>query len=187
MVAVFYFKSTMKKLSLLIIIDSAYYNTMTKNIKSILKQISSLSLLPYVVVFTVLSFLVSFLLNVVIYLIGIETEHVLTPSLKHSGIFKIILMGVFLAPIIETFIFQKLLFDFLSDKIKVRFIILISALCFGFSHFYDLVYVINTFFIGIIFAIAYTLWKKRNITPFWIVVIIHLLHNLIILLVQMST
>jgi membrane protease YdiL (CAAX protease family) len=159
---------------------------MTKNIKFILNQVISLSLLPYVVIFTALSFFVSFLLNVVLYLIGIQTEHISTPSLKYSGIFKIILMGVLLAPIIETFIFQKLFFDFLRHKIKVRFIILISALCFGFSHFYDLVYVINTFFIGIILSIAYALWKKKNITPFWIVVIIHLLHNLIILLFQMD-
>lgn len=157
------------------------------NIKVILKRLSALKFSLYVLLFTALSFFVLVLPWGIFGIFNINTNNDSTPSLKQSGIIKIILSGIVLAPILETLIFQKLFFDFLKTKIRVRFIILISALCFGLSHFYDLSYVINTFFIGIILAIAYAFWSSKKISPFWVVVTIHLLHNLIVLVVEITS
>jgi membrane protease YdiL (CAAX protease family) len=152
-----------------------------------LKPKRTIHFIPYVFLFTFLSFLISAVVESVFNLIHINTNHIASPSVKNSGFIKIIIEGIVIAPLLETFIFQKLIFDFFHHKIRIRFIILLSAAFFGLSHFYDLSYIINTFFIGIILAVAYALWNGKKITPFWTVVTIHLLHNFIILVKEMTT
>lgn len=149
--------------------------------------ITSLTFWPFVLLFTLLSFLASLIPWCFFALAHLNFNDTSDPSVKHYGIFRIVIEGIIIAPIIETFLFQKIFFDFFDGKIKIRFIILISALCFGLSHFYNLGYIINTFFMGVILATAYTIWSDKKISPFWTVVTIHLLHNLIVFLIQIST
>ncbi len=87
---------------------------------------------------------------------------------------------VFIAPIVETFIFQYIIIKSLLGKVDSLWIVLISSSFFGLSHFYDLFYIVNTFFIGLVFATAFINWKGTKLSPFFIVFIVHSLHNLLI-------
>jgi len=98
-----------------------------------------------------------------------------------------ILVGVFAAPVYETVIFQVFLFWVLSciPLIKDRdyLIILIASIIFGLIHSDGLTYIVATAIIGVLYNYAYWVYQKKNenvevtISAFWIVVLIHSLHN----------
>ncbi|MBE5107223.1 CPBP family intramembrane metalloprotease [Bacillus thuringiensis] len=100
-----------------------------------------------------------------------------------------ILVGVFAAPVYETVIFQVFLFWVLSciPLIKDRdyFILLIASIMFGLSHSDGITYIVATAIIGVLYNYAYWVYQKKNekvevtISAFWIVVLIHSLHNAI--------
>ncbi|WP_436866963.1 CPBP family glutamic-type intramembrane protease [Bacillus fungorum] len=100
-----------------------------------------------------------------------------------------ILVGVFAAPVYETVIFQVFLFWVLSciPLIKDRdyLIILIASIIFGLSHSDGITYIVATAIIGVLYNYAYWVYQKKNekvevtISAFWIVVLIHSLHNAI--------
>lgn len=110
-------------------------------------------------------------------------EHTEGPFKNTSSISYKFIVAIILAPIMETFVFQYLVFVSLKNKIKPIFIIIISALLFGLSHYYDFFYILNTIYIGLILALAYYNWNGKRINKFWMVVSIHSLHNLITLVV----
>ncbi len=88
-----------------------------------------------------------------------------------------------LAPIIETYVFQKLPIDFFRIYYKKDWpLVLISAIPFGLIHyikeyfFRDIFYV---FCLGAVFAYAYILAKKReDLNAYLAVVLIHAGYNL---------
>lgn len=91
---------------------------------------------------------------------------------------------VIFAPLVETLVWQLLLYWLLS---KIRYfkknpiwIILISAIGFGISHNYSTHYIIWATIIGFLFMYAYVLRLKNQ--PFWTVVAIHALANAVTLL-----
>ncbi|MBL6991538.1 MAG: CPBP family intramembrane metalloprotease [Bacteriovoracaceae bacterium] len=76
-----------------------------------------------------------------------------------------LMVSLILAPIIET-LFDQLLVIKLSRFIKVfkkhpSLSILLSAIIFGLGHSYSTLYIIQTFFVGIIFAYVYVFFEKR--------------------------
>jgi hypothetical protein len=101
-----------------------------------------------------------------------------------------ILVGVFAAPVYETVIFQVFLFWVLRCipfiKERVYLIILIASIIFGLSHSDGITYIVVTAIIGVLYNYAYWVYKKKNekveitISAFWIVVLIHSLHNAIV-------
>ena len=101
-----------------------------------------------------------------------------------------ILVGVFAAPVYETVIFQVFLFWVLSciSLIKDRdfLIILIASIIFGLIHSDGITYIVATAIIGVLYNYAYWVYQKKNekveitISAFWIVVLIHSLHNAIV-------
>ncbi|MGG0179313.1 CPBP family intramembrane glutamic endopeptidase [Bacillus tropicus] len=103
-----------------------------------------------------------------------------------------ILIGVFAAPVYETVIFQVFLFWVLSciPLIKDRdyLIILIASIIFGLSHSEGITYIVATAIIGVLYNYAYWLYQKKNekvevtISAFWIVFLIHSLHNSIVVI-----
>ncbi|MFC9566735.1 type II CAAX prenyl endopeptidase Rce1 family protein [Bacillus cereus] len=103
-----------------------------------------------------------------------------------------ILVGVFAAPVYETVIFQVFLFWVLSCitfiKDRVYLIILIASIIFGLSHSDGITYIVATALIGVLYNYAYWVYQKKNekvevsISAFWIVVLIHSLHNFIVVI-----
>lgn len=159
-------------------------------IRRTIEWIKSLSLAKYIVFFILLSFLiiaVTILINLaLINFFHIDlTDNRKTPSFgSASTIVKLIFLFL-LAPLLETYIFQYGIIKWLlSTKLKKVFIVLISALFFGLSHYYDVLYVLNTFFVGIVLALCFMLGADKKISPFWITAIVHATHNLCIVAFQ---
>lgn len=91
--------------------------------------------------------------------------------------------GCVIAPLLETFLFQYLLFEILKAvKIKNTFIlILLPSLLFGLGHCYSWMYVLAAFITGLIFNALYLYCINRQLKAFWIVALLHCMCNLLAL------
>ncbi|PJA05488.1 MAG: hypothetical protein COX71_06430 [Flavobacteriales bacterium CG_4_10_14_0_2_um_filter_35_18] len=95
----------------------------------------------------------------------------------------IFFLTVIIAPLLETLIYQLTIIEIVF-KIKIKqanlIAILSSSFLFCLSHTYSIYYIFATFGLGAIFTTIYVVAKKReDINPFWFVVFIHFLNNLI--------
>lgn len=103
-----------------------------------------------------------------------------------------ILVGIFVAPVYETVIFQVFLFwvlgciPFIKDRVYL--IILIASIIFGLIHSDGITYIVATAIIGVLYNYAYWVYQKKNekvevtISAFGIVFLIHSLHNSIVVI-----
>ncbi|MEJ8555258.1 CPBP family intramembrane glutamic endopeptidase [Tepidibacter sp. Z1-5] len=94
-----------------------------------------------------------------------------------------LILGVVIAPLIETLLYQKIVID-ICDKIKFfnnkKFIgILISGAIFGSRHTYSPQYMVHMFVVGSVWAYAYTVYKEKKKHPYWVVCCIHAINNFI--------
>jgi hypothetical protein len=87
---------------------------------------------------------------------------------------------VIVAPVIESYVFQRGIINLTLQTIKSSKLIavLLSATGFALTHIYSLPYVIVTFFIGILYATIYLILLEKNAEAFWWVTVIHALYNL---------
>jgi|WetSurMetagenome_2_1015567.scaffolds.fasta_scaffold344368_1 uncharacterized protein len=99
--------------------------------------------------------------------------------------FLFFIEAIVLVPLLETFIFQKVVIDF-STRILNRFNketfylpIIISSILFSVEHFYDIMYFFNGLYMGIIFAFCYKIITLRKENPLFIVTVIHSFVNLL--------
>jgi membrane protease YdiL (CAAX protease family) len=100
----------------------------------------------------------------------------------YESVFEVFIFAVALAPIIETFLFLYLFFQFLKTKLNSNYIILLSALCFSLLHYpknFSVTETLNVFTVGLIFGYAYKIFIFKSVPPFWYVVTIHAGINLI--------
>ena len=95
---------------------------------------------------------------------------------------KVVLLFI-IAPVIETFVFQKLPFLFLRKYLNNSVIIIISALLFSLAHIYSIRYVIFTFILGVFFAYFYYL--RLNKKPYITIVIVHALYYIALFLTHL--
>lgn len=90
-------------------------------------------------------------------------------------------LAVIIAPIIETLIFQHLVFwvfrKWIHVKNKYFWAIIISSVLFGLMHKYNVVYVIFAFLQGIILGYCYYFYWRKPKTAFWSTALIHAAHN----------
>lgn len=104
------------------------------------------------------------------------------PFIEGLSLAEIFTITVIIVPLIKTFIFQYLIIEFLFrfKKIKLNIIILFSALAFGCSHYYNLIYVLVVCVGGFIFASYYLYLKIKGIRfPFLYIFSLHTLWNFI--------
>ncbi|OPZ14471.1 MAG: CAAX amino terminal protease self- immunity [Bacteroidetes bacterium ADurb.BinA261] len=130
-------------------------------------------------------FLVFYIVWTPVYYYFLEKYDILfspTPNetIMTAGLGQQILAIVILAPLIETLIFQKWVYQALSlfgwlKRYKIL-IIFLSAVIFGSIHFYSLSYAIYNFFAGALLMLAYIIKIDKN--PYWTVVLLHGLMNL---------
>lgn len=103
--------------------------------------------------------------------------------LENKGLAFIFIITVLVTPVLETLIFQYgviELFFKLKNKNKVMFAALTSAFLFSLSHYYNLLYILGAFILGLGFAFFYIVAKRRkDINPFWLLTCIHSLLNLV--------
>ncbi|RYY23368.1 MAG: CPBP family intramembrane metalloprotease [Chitinophagaceae bacterium] len=99
---------------------------------------------------------------------------------KYRSISEHFVAAVIVAPILETYIFQKGIINFalLNFKTTKLVAILLSATGFGLIHTYSISYVVVTFFIGILYGIFYLCFVEKKVDAFWYLTGIHALYNL---------
>ena len=108
----------------------------------------------------------------------------------YSSKIQLIISVLFIAPFLETFLFQYLIFIiFRKYKINNLFFLCVSSILFTSIHLYkyeNLLEIINIFLIGINLAYAYLLFtKKEGSSAFKNVYLIHLLYNSTILVIYL--
>ncbi len=84
---------------------------------------------------------------------------------------------VFIAPILETLIFQYLPYFYLK-KYRYIYTILTSSILFGLAHAYSIIYIIYGFTIGLLFISTYFYSIRKNLNPFMLVAFSHFIYNL---------
>lgn len=99
-----------------------------------------------------------------------------------------ILGNTFLAPLIETLIFQAFIIYFIKRFLSKRLYIQIflSAFIFGILHYYSLLLIISAILVGAIFSTAYILYKRKRSweEAFIAVFLIHAVQNTISVLLR---
>lgn len=92
------------------------------------------------------------------------------------------LLGLILAPLIETLVFQKFIFHLLN---RIPFfqkhpgaIVLLSALIFALFHCYNILYIAFAFLLGCLLMYIYLFFLPQNTKAFFSVAIIHFMHNI---------
>ena len=109
------------------------------------------------------------------------------PFIENFSSAKVFTITVIIAPLIETFIFQYLIIEFLFrfKKIGVNIIILVSALAFGLAHSYSFFYVLVICISGFIYASYYLYLKIKNVKfPFLYIFFLHALSNLLVFILN---
>jgi len=120
-------------------------------------------------------------------LIDISFEEVSLEGFESNGIprYALILLGVFVAPLIETFFFQFLMYE-LADKffkkMNKKIIFLISAGLFALTHYYSWFFMLYAFTGGWLLIFYYHKLKIKfgTLYSFAGLFIIHSLFNLIL-------
>lgn len=107
----------------------------------------------------------------------------MTGSIVTDSVVIDMIIAVILAPLLETLLFQSLIIEIICKIIKrprknICVAVFASSLAFALNHTYSVSYVIITFFVGIIFAIAYYLARYRKESAILLVFIIHAMYNL---------
>ena len=109
------------------------------------------------------------------------------PSLEKYGVILMLVLGVLIAPLLETFLFQKLPYVLLSriKPIEKRkyIIVLVAVFLFGLEHLYSLQYMVYAIGVGVMLMYAYVISIGRN--PFWRVFAIHAIFNCIVMITEM--
>lgn len=106
--------------------------------------------------------------------------------LETSSNVKLFFMGVILAPLIETLLYQKLIIEVLKRLIphrvqwKTRAILILSALVFGLMHMPNIPHTFSNFWSGIVLAQTYFLAGRKGFSPFWCTASVHASRNLIV-------
>lgn len=97
------------------------------------------------------------------------------------------LIKVIFTPIIETFIFQALIIEvLLYYNVRAKYILFLTAGIFAFAHYYNIAYVVVTFFVGLLYAYYYYILQNHNkyIAILW-VVLLHASWNFIVFLIPL--
>lgn len=119
-----------------------------------------------------------------------ENAYLTNPNINYNdsiNTLKSFVKSVVLAPLIETFIYQFIIFKvskllIKNNKLSLIVFLIISSLSFGFSHFYSPSYLLYTIFSGFIFAFFYEIFHMKKANSFLLITLIHLTYNLILFL-----
>ena len=161
---------------------------MFQRIKDIILSLTNLKLFIF---FIISIFLNLILLSFFLEYFGLNVEKRENQIYKFTKI-EIFFQVVFFAPLLETLIFQSFLFNYIN-KLHFYFFkknnpwlsIIITSCFFGLTHFFNLSYVIITFFLGIIFTLYYYICLLKNYRPFINTILLHSVYNLIIFIAEL--
>jgi len=123
-------------------------------------------------------------------LFGINDNEVGGIDVKNRDPFLLIFIVVLFAPIVETLIMQVLpikITQRIFGNSLIFLTVVISTIIFSLAHIgYSIWYSILTLPMGILLALTYIIFQKREESGFWMVFSIHSLRNLLAVLVILS-
>ncbi|SHG59185.1 CAAX protease self-immunity [Flavobacterium micromati] len=116
------------------------------------------------------------------------STHLIGRSINHGvkgfeNLNEEFILVVFLAPILETLLFQYLIINFFLTKTKSHYACIISSFAFALQHLYNSFYFIFALFIGFIFAYLFIIGVKKNY-GFILVATAHSLYNFIVFILK---
>ena len=126
--------------------------------------------LIFVFINLVLSLLFSLLANV------ISAKNLTDGFPQFGSIKKEIFLGVILAPLFETLVFQFGIIETVKKRLSPILSCLVSALFFGATHLYNIQYFFFTFLVGVFLAWLYFIGGTK-LRGFLLVLISHMIHN----------
>ncbi|GAB3666558.1 hypothetical protein GCM10028791_42380 [Echinicola sediminis] len=108
--------------------------------------------------------------------------------LEGKNLSYIFLVTVIIAPLLETFVFQYFIIEvvlFIFKKFSFPFgincSVIFSSIMFGLAHSYNVYYVLNTFLVGVLYALFYLMARKRrDISGYITVTSVHVYNNLFV-------
>lgn len=110
------------------------------------------------------------------YYFHLESE--LPAGISHK---EMAFLAIFVAPFLETLIFQYMLYAGLTKVLRIKnnlICVLLMSLVFSQMHWYNWLYVIMTFFSGVILNSFYITFLNRTRYYFMLTVLFHALYNL---------
>ncbi|MGX5598753.1 CPBP family intramembrane glutamic endopeptidase [Bacillus cereus] len=145
---------------------------------------------PY---FIILMTIATFVLPLLSFLIPIEDAQ--RNPIEDTTLIRQVISGCVVAPLIETALYQMFLFWILKDIPFVRKYdniptIFLSAIIFGTIHSYGLSYIVYSTLMGVILGYSYWIYQKKKEqtskapSAYWVVFLIHALHNLFTFLLK---
>lgn len=105
-------------------------------------------------------------------------------SMDRMSLVNQFLMVVFIAPVIETLIFQYALIESIRQRIQPLYACFLSAFAFALVHFYSIYYFLFALISGLIFAYLYLL-DKSVIKATLLVLTAHILYNLLAYMIRL--
>lgn len=151
----------------------------------ILKKLSKILSVKYLIKAPTVKYLLIFFIPSL--LLGAITTFIPEPESANyweTGIIVVdLVIAAIGAPLIETLLFQSLIIEVICKIIKrprrnIYIAIIVSSVAFALNHTYSVGYVIITFFLGIIYALAYYYGKYRKESATILVFLLHSLYNL---------
>ena len=127
--------------------------------EKIIKKLQKFSDIKIFVIFLLIGVSLSFLSGLMSEVWDIK--FIDTPS-QQLGKITLLITGVIIAPLFETWLFYYLPFHFLKNRLKLKHIAILAALIFGVQHFYSVVYIIYGIAMGWAFAIYYLYYFNFN-------------------------
>ncbi|TDE01962.1 CPBP family intramembrane glutamic endopeptidase [Flavobacterium hiemivividum] len=145
------------------------------------KLLGGLNKKAYIITSAIITIFIFFLASLVINILFNNIEDI--EYLRDLNIYLIFFLTVIIVPFIETFVFQKVIIEFIINRFpqyNLYFSIIISALIFASFHCYSTAYFIGIMFIGLNFSFFYILsMKRKDVSPFLHVTFLHMLMNFI--------
>ncbi|MBC5837853.1 CPBP family glutamic-type intramembrane protease [Flavobacterium muglaense] len=139
----------------------------------------------YQIFFISLIFLLLVILCLSILLESLDIEMLNDVMVKKNNWQKFF-SGVFVGPLLETFIFQYLLEKILIFTSKNSYqITVLSAILFGLTHNYQSFYIFYSFTLGFYFTYLYLILLKLKRKAFLTIFLLHSIHNLLVFLQQL--
>ncbi|WP_026895490.1 CPBP family intramembrane glutamic endopeptidase [Clostridiisalibacter paucivorans] len=165
---------------------------MVETFNKIHNYLKTLSPVKFIVLIVVFTYLIFIPLIPLFYLYEKYIGSMNAPvSITRTSLLAQFITVSIVAPIIETLIFQYGVIEILSSinyfKGKNIIIVIVSALIFGISHSYSVLYIFFGFIIGLLLAYSYILYKKKDFSAFGVVFWIHCIRNFISFMLRYVT
>lgn len=144
-----------------------------------LGNIASRNPLSFILVMTLLSFTVFFASLPILFFL--DSIYPAEDTFAKYGKMKLFIFVVFIAPIVETFVFQFIPIKVLQRKVKSNVaIVIVSSLLFALAHLSSYTYAFSNLLGGTVLASTFIIAARKKFPAYLCTASVHTLNNLIV-------